>query len=616
MLRSHLSRKLSWGISNSLKQRCTSWLPSCSILDMSKQTEFLSESVGDIPLLVGLMKDLRLAEILDRCLVTHGNHSGLSRGKLGLVWLTFILSQGDHRKSTVQAWVSQHETSLERLLQIEISPTDFTDDRLGLFSKALSKDPAWEAIEKDWWAVSLPVLPPNGGLRAVRVDATTVSGYHHIIEGGLMQQGNSKAHRPDLGQFKLMSSAHQPSGRMIATDIHPGQSADDPLYVPIIRRTKGILEFDGVLFLGDCKMASLETRAQVASMRDFYLTPLPMTGKTKDLLDSLVTMAIENPGKGETLFVGEEEGVGFEHARTLEAILDGKTVEWAERLFLVQFPDLKRRQSEGLESQLSKAQEALLALTPKPGKGKRIFRSNEELQTAIDEILSKHDLAGLLDVKIEVRENRTTKFIGRGRGGTSRETREIVDTRYFVQTADFIPSAIENRHQRLGWRIFATNMPADKLSMMQGITEYRKGWGLERNFHVLKDKPLGISPLFVMNDDQITGLTRLLLLGNRVMSEIELRVRSALRVSKETLAGLYPGLPKKETATPTATKLLKKVAEAKISLISMKTGENETWHLTNLPPILGKIMGYLGLNTGIYTGLVEIENAPKEIRER
>ena len=112
--------------------RCTFWFPICNIHEMSNQTEFLSEPVDDVPLLIGLMKDLELAEIFDRCLVTNGNHKGLSRGKLALVWLTFILSQGDHRKSTVQAWVAQHKITLEHLLDIHISATDFTDDRLGL----------------------------------------------------------------------------------------------------------------------------------------------------------------------------------------------------------------------------------------------------------------------------------------------------------------------------------------------------------------------------------------------------------------------------------------------------------------------------------------------------
>lgn len=588
---------------------CTLGLSFDIILGMSIQTEFLSERLDDIPLLIGLMKDLEVDKILDRNLITNGNHKGLSRGSLALVWLAFIISQGDHRKSTVQSWVAQHKTTLEHLLKIQISDTDFNDDRLGLLVSAFNNDDAWAHVEEDWWKVSVKVIPPNNGILAVRVDATTVSGYHTLKEEGMMQLGNSKAHRPDMGQIKIMSSSHQPSNRVIASDIHPGNSADDPLYIPIIDRTKGILGFDGILFLGDCKMAALETRAHIASRQDLYMTPLPSTGGTKKLLDIMITYVLQHPGKVDTLAINGEEGLGFEHLRPMKKTIGNKLIEWDERLFLVQFPELLQRQIRDLEKRMEKAQSLLEALSPEPGKGIRAFRSEDELRLAIENVLEKQAVKGLMEVKINCRETRTTKFVGRGRGAANRKTYEVVDTRYFVGTIEILTADVEKFRQRLGWRLFATNAPAQKLSMTRAIVEYRKGWGLERNFHILKDQPLGISPLFVHKDDQIVGLTRLLLLGNRIMSEIELRARTALKNSEEkTLEGLYAGLPHKETSSPTAVKLLLKVVEAKISLVTMKTEATITHHLTKLSGFVEKIMGFLGLNIDLYTSLIEIED--------
>lgn len=588
---------------------CTLGFSFDNILGMSTQTEILSERVDDIPLLIGLMKDLELAEILDRNFITNGNHKGLSRGTLALVWLAFIISQGDHRKSTVQAWVEQHRATLEHLLKTSISDTDFNDDRLGLLLTAFDNEAPWAQIEEDWWKVSLKVITPNNGIPAVRVDATTVSGYHTLSEEGMMQLGNSKAHRPDMGQIKIMSSSHQPSGRMIANDIHPGNSADDPLYIPIIDRTKGILGFNGILFLGDCKMAALETRAHIASKKDLYMTPLPLTGGTKKLQEIMITHVLQHPGKVDTLTITGEDGVGFEHLRPMKKMVDDKLIEWDERLFLVQFPDLLQRQIRDLEKRMEKTKSLLAVLSPEPGQGKHVFRKEDELRTAIDKVLEKQAVTGLMEVKIDCRETRTTKFVGRGRGAVDRKTHEVVDTRYFVGTITPLLVEIEKCRQGLGWRIFASNAPVEKLTMIQAIVEYRKGWGLERNFHILKDQPLGISPLFVHNDDQIIGLTRLLLLGNRIMSEIELRARTALRASEEkTLAGLYAGLPQKETAAPTAVKLLLKVVEAQISLVSIKTDATFTHHLTKLSSFVEKIMRFLGLNLDLYTSLTEIEN--------
>ena len=57
------------------------------------------ERVDDMPLLIGLMQHLCLPALLD----THLGNQGLRNGWLGTVWLAFVLSEGDHRKSSVQA---------------------------------------------------------------------------------------------------------------------------------------------------------------------------------------------------------------------------------------------------------------------------------------------------------------------------------------------------------------------------------------------------------------------------------------------------------------------------------------------------------------------------------
>ena len=78
-------------------------------------------------------------------------------------------------------------------------------------------------------------------LEQIRLDSTTSYGFHTPGDGGLMQLGHRKDHRPDLAQFKLMAAAAEPTGQLIATTVHPGDAADDPLYLPIIERVRTIL---------------------------------------------------------------------------------------------------------------------------------------------------------------------------------------------------------------------------------------------------------------------------------------------------------------------------------------------------------------------------------------
>jgi transposase len=168
--------------------------------------------------------------------------------------------------------------TLHHVLGQPIRTVEFSDDRLGALLRRLSDDAAWEAIEQDLWAASVTVydLPLTG----VRLDATASAGCHQPQPDGLMQHGHSKDHRPDLPQLKLMAAVAEPTGQSLASDVVSGQSADDPLYTPLIRRVRTLLERHGLLYSGDGKMAALATRADIAANGDYYLTAPPRTGET------------------------------------------------------------------------------------------------------------------------------------------------------------------------------------------------------------------------------------------------------------------------------------------------------------------------------------------------
>jgi len=123
---------------------------------------------------------------------------------------------------------------------------------------------------------------------SVRLYSTTTYGYHTLTEEGAMQYGHSKDHRPDLPQLKLMAAAAEPSGHLLACDVHPGQVTDDPLYQPLIARVRQMLGRSGLLYVGDSKMAALATRADIVAHGDYYLMPLPLTGETAPQVDAWI----------------------------------------------------------------------------------------------------------------------------------------------------------------------------------------------------------------------------------------------------------------------------------------------------------------------------------------
>src|SRR6266403_1675613 len=256
----------------------------------------ITERVDDVALLLGQMVTMGFVEVLDRHLPRHWKQRGMSWGWMAVIWLAYILTEGDHRKVSVETYIKGMQHTLSRLTAQVIEPLDFSDDRLSHLLQHLSKPKYWHQIERDLHERSIEVyaLPQDG----IRCDATTVSGDHEVTEGGLLQFGHSKDD-PTRPQIKVMIGSLDPLGMPLATDVLSGERADDGLYIPVIERIRAGLRTSGLLFVGDCKMSALDTRAHLARHQDWYLSPLPLTGATAAAMDAWITEGVTQGEAGE-----------------------------------------------------------------------------------------------------------------------------------------------------------------------------------------------------------------------------------------------------------------------------------------------------------------------------
>lgn len=560
------------------------------------------EPLDDVPLLIGLAQRLRLPELLDRHLGTHGNHQGLSNGTLAAGWIAFILSRGNHTKVHVEEWTQGLHHTLSHLLGQPLRPAEFSDDRLGILLRRLLELDDWDAFEADLWHGTCEVyeLP----LERVRLDSTTTCGYHTITPEGLMQLGHSKDHRPDLPQLKIMAAAAEPSGHLIASDLYPGQTADDPLYLPMTRRVRSLLGRNGLLYVGDCKMAALATRAELVAEGDYYLMPLPMTGDTPKQFDGWLDQLLSGQVKTQELWHDQEFlGHGWEFTRVLHAKVAGKPITWKERVQLLRSPALTQRKQKNLEERLRRAEQTVRARTPPVGPGKKQCREEASLKTAVSAILERCDVTGLLTVNWQRQVSQETKYVGPGRGSATRATRTEAQVRYQITEVRRESSAIEARRQRLGWRVLVTNSPKKRLSLVASVLSYRSGWCLERDFHLLKDNPLGIRPLYVKADAQIGGLVRLMTLALRMLSVVEMQGRRGVTATGEKAKGYYSGQPGRQTDRPSGQRILETVTRQRLTLFGTETRTGTQWQLAPLPEIVKQILGFLGLPETLYTSL-------------
>jgi transposase len=433
------------------------------------------DRVDDIPLILGLATRLKLPDVLDQSLGRHHLHQGLSPGWIATVWIAYILSQADHRKAAVRDWARAHRVTLERLIGQPLRDAEFTDDRLAILLRHLAAAEARSDLEARLWASTCEVyqLP----VEQVRLDSTTSYGFHTVTEGGLMQRGQSKDHRPDLPQLKLMAAAAEPTGVILATAIHPGNTNDDPLYLPLIIRLREVLGRRGLLYCGDCKMAARETRADLQHHGDYYLVALPLSPSNAALLERAVASAVEGDQVCELIWDGPRLlGAGYEVSRRLQAG-DGEEAgpDWVERLQVVRSRDLAAGPARTLEQNLVKAEVAALGLTPPRGRGRRLFRDAATLQQALAKVWERFGVTGLMEA--EVRQDTDAAAQG--------------VARWEVTAVRRLAEAIATRRARQGWRLYATNLPVERMDLGACVRSYRGGWCLERDFHLLKDAQLG-----------------------------------------------------------------------------------------------------------------------------
>lgn len=572
---------------------------------MDKELIITNERVDDIPILLAQMERMSIQSMLDKYFPTHGNWHGISLGWTGVIWLSHILSLGDHRLNHVQNWAEKHLETLRSCTGQEVCVLNFSDDRLGEILDALSNGQCWQEFEaaSNQYVIRVYDLNPQ----RVRLDSTSASGYWSTTEDGLFQFGHSKDHRPDLPQVKVMLSALDPLGMPVATQVLPGKGADDPLYIPAIAKVRDGIGRRGLLYVGDCKMASLQTRAFTQAGGDFYLCPLPAVQLPDAEMESYLNPVWSGEQALTPICRGKEDGTveqiaqGYERIEPMNAVVDGETISWIERRLVIRSPQQARVARAGLEGRMEKAQAALEALNDHR-QGKIHFREIEPLRQAAEAIIKKYRMEGLLNLSYEeVKEKHPLRRYGKRPASTRME----LEARLCVE----VDQEAVNKAKRLhGWRVYVTNQPAEQLSLTQAVLAYRDEYVIERGFGRLKGKPLSLTPMYLENDDHVTGLIRLLTIGLRVLTLLEFTVRRRLATQHEKLAGLYAGNPKRSTTRPTAEALLEAFKEITLTMVTI--GGQIQRHLTPLSNVQQQILSLLDFNSDIYTRLARYSWGP------
>jgi transposase len=556
------------------------------------------EVVADLPVLWATLGRLDLPATLDRHFPAPRHWKGpLTPGEVLAAWLLFILSQGDHCLSHVEPWVARHHGTLSALLGKEVLPVHLHDDRLADWLSRLAAGDSFAALERDLnrQAVRVYRLPTD----TVRIDATTASSYADVLsEQGLLQFGHSKDD-PDRPQIKVAAAVLDPLGMPLCTAVVAGSSTDDPLYAPAIQAVRQTFGTGGRTYVGDCKMAALATRALVASGGDFYLCPLSENqlsrAARRELLRPVFDGAqaleqVRRPGaKGQP---DELVAEGFAVDVELTATADGKQTRWQERRWLVRSLAYARAQEEALERRLAAATKATRELAVRKRGKKQLCHA--ELMAAAGAIAEREGVQGLLSYAAQALMK--TRQVRAYRGRPARQETDV----FFEIEVRREEALIGEKKREMGWQVYGTN--ALTLSLPQAVWAYRGQYRIEDDWSRLKGRPLGLTPMYLQDEQRMQGLVYLLSLALRLLTLLEWAVRERLRQQGAKLQGVYPGQPGRKTDRPSAELLLRAMETISVSVVEIN-GQTHAL-LSPLTEVQKRLLELWGLPPDLYEKLV------------
>jgi transposase len=556
------------------------------------------ETVGDLPVLWACLQRLRLVALLEQHFPTPSRWSGdLSCGEVVALWLLHLTSQGDHCLNHLQPWVQQHHGTLQALLGKPFRPLDCHDDRLADLLDRLAAGDAWQAFETDLNRHTLRVYQLPSDL--IRIDTTTANSYAQVqSERGLLQFGHSKDN-PDLPQVKIAAAVLDPLGLPLTTTVVPGNSADDPLYVPTIQQVQQTLGRGGRTYVGDCKMAALATRAYLASSGDFYLCPLSQTQLSLEQRQQLLAgvwsgeqtlQQVHRPAR-KVADPDELVAEGFVVEEALSDTVAQQPVTWTERRWVVRSAALAASQQQQLEQRLHKAETLLAELTSRKQGKKRLYHA--QLTAAAADIMQQHRVAGLLSVAVQTLATRRAK-----RAYGDRPAEVAVEV-YYEVTVQRQEEAIAQAKQELGWQVYATNQA--EMGLAGVVWGYRGQYRIEDDWSRLKGQSLGLTPLYLQEETRIAGLVLLLSVALRVLTLLEWVVRERLRRDGSTVQEVYAGQAGRKTARPSAELLLTVLKTISISVVAM--GEQVCVLLSPLSGIQQRLLDLWDLPPDLYEKL-------------
>lgn len=573
----------------------------------------ITKKVGSAPLVDHYIKRMGVVSIIDR-MVPSQKKRLISHGQMVAGLMVYLLNNG-RAMYEVEKWAE--ETAILSYLFPGYQSSDWTDDRIeDTLDAVYAAEP--EQMEG---AISAHNVSEFGiGLDVIHYDTTSVSlwgTYDSATEqpAVLITFGHNKDHRPDLKQVVVGAAVSGDGGVPLISNTHDGNTNDSVLPISYWERLRRLAGKSSFCFIGDCKIASLDTLRSICSQDGLFLAPMAMTQAEQERLikrkkegtlnlESVdlsaekelrpiyerLTDRVSNRQKKENVQQKPDSYMVHEDCWLIKDNLDRphklrKLIVYSEQLALINAETRKRH--------LEKAQTELSALRQKLNKRKLVSR--EAIETAKNKILSNCKVPGFMDAIIEEHTETVSKKIGKGRPGPNskyiNEEKKIYDL-----TVDLDQQAIKDDSLLDGLFLMVTNQDAQKWPPSRLLALYKQEYKVERLYRVMKG-PLAVSPMLLEKPHRICSMIFIITLTLQLYTLIQRQAAQELLQRNSPLDGLFPN--KIKTWRPQTDKML--AAFDNIHLVQINDESTSALDITTLDSLQLEILHLLGVPENKYS---------------
>jgi transposase len=565
--------------------------------------------VAHLPLVLGVLRRLEVATIIDRLLPPHPAHV-LSSGR-GVEALVLAILDGDHALYKVGQRLE--ERGLVALLQPGLTRASLHDYRLGhildaLFAANLNKVFSALALK----ALEVYALPTPW----LHQDTTTITLYGAYADAPKTPgaprpaYGHSKDGRGDLKQVLLSLGVSGDGGIPLRLGVRDGNRSDS-VETPLAIEECLALGLEGMRgIVADSKAYSRRTLGVCLEHQVHVVTLVPRTCAVRQELEAwgqqqaALPLLVEKPGR--TKDEEPRRWHGHSVMRSVEVeYSDGRVALEALRFVVVHSSQLAHQQTQTYASGQGKEAEAVAdhvkrvqaqwfaclpdaeaAITVYEGRGPgRRGRSARPWRY--------HTVRYRI-----VAATRRTRHARRGRPAKTEPPPLEAGYRLVVEV-----ECIPNLEEDNGWAVLATTVRVEACPDAEILQAYQEQHTtVEPGFRWIKN-PAAISPVWLEKPERIAALAMLTVLGLLVYSIIQRQVRLYLQAHAQQVPG-----NKGMTATPTAAVVLALFAH--VAMIQLGEKGQQIKQMYGVQPHHLLVCEALALDSSWYT----VPEAQKNVR--